>query len=56
MESVSLRSYSDAYPCHRLCIRGTGKHPNMNVETQIPLQLQYRPTITNTNSNITIVI
>ena len=32
MESVSLRSYSDAY-------RGTGKHPNMNVETQIPLEL-----------------
>ena len=32
MESVSLRSYSDAYPCH-------GKHPNMNVETQIPLEL-----------------
>ena len=28
MESVSLRSYSDAY-----------KHPNMNVETQIPLEL-----------------
>ena len=33
MESVSLRLYSDAYP------RGTGKHPTINVETQIPLEL-----------------
>ena len=30
MESVSLRLYSDA---------STGKHPDMNVETQIPLEL-----------------
>ena len=29
MESVSLRLYTDA----------TGKHPNINVETQIPLEL-----------------
>ena len=36
MEFVSLRSYSDAYPCHS----GTAKHPNMNVETQIPLELE----------------
>ena len=35
MESVSLRSYSDAYPYH------SGKHPNMNVETQIPLELPF---------------
>ena len=33
MESVSLRLYSDAYPCD------TGKHPNINVKTQIPLEL-----------------
>ena len=35
MESVSLRLYSDTYPC------GTGKHPNINVETQIPLELYF---------------
>ena len=42
MESVSLRLYSDAYPCHRrgcLPVSQTGKHPNINVETQIPLEL-----------------
>ena len=33
MESVSLRLYSDAYFC------GTGKRPNINVETKIPLEL-----------------
>ena len=36
MESVSLRSYSDVYPC--LWHGGPGKHPNINVETQIPLE------------------
>ena len=30
MESVSLRLYSDAYPCH-----------NINVESQIPLELEH---------------
>ena len=33
MEYVSLRLYSDAYPCH-------GKRLNINVETQIPLELR----------------
>ena len=38
MESVSLRLYSDASRVLELC--GTGKHPNINVETQIPLELE----------------
>ena len=35
MESVSLRLYSDAYRP-----TDTGKHPNINVVTQIPLKLR----------------
>ena len=45
MESVSLRLYSDAYRAtiflekkFKMSQSGTGKHPNINVETQIPLE------------------
>ena len=36
MESVYLRLYSDAYPCHDTC-----RHPNINIKTQIPLELGF---------------